>query len=72
MRASRSAPRSTTAASTVVSMYEVGTSFGLDGGVITSDLNFLRLLPTRQKSAIDFGLIKLEPGQDAKASAGTN
>ena len=49
---------------TIVGMYELGTSFGLDGGVITSDLNFLRLLPTRQKSAIDFGLIKLEPGQD--------
>ena len=49
----------------VASMYEVGTSFGLDGGVITSDLNFLRILPTRKKSAIDFGLIKLEPGQDA-------
>jgi putative ABC transport system permease protein len=50
---------------TIVGMYELGTSFGLDGGVITSDLNFLRLLPTRQKSAIDFGLINLEPGQDA-------
>ncbi len=50
---------------TIAGMYEVGTSFGLDGGVITSDLNFLRLLPTREKSAIDFGLIKLEPGQDA-------
>jgi putative ABC transport system permease protein len=49
----------------VASMYEVGTSFGLDGGVISSDLNFLRILPTRKKSAIDFGLIKLEPGQDA-------
>ena len=49
----------------IAGMYEVGTSFGLDGGVITSDLNFLRLLPTRQKAAIDFGLIKLEPGQDA-------
>ena len=49
----------------VASMYEVGTSFGLDGGVIRSDLNFLRILPTRKKSAIDFGLIKLEPGQDA-------
>jgi putative ABC transport system permease protein len=47
----------------IASMYEVGTSFGLDGGVITSDLNFLRILPTRQKSAIDFGLIKLQPGQ---------
>jgi putative ABC transport system permease protein len=50
----------------VVGMYEVGTSFGLDGGIITSDLNFLRILPTRRKSAIDFGLIRLEPGQDTK------
>ena len=51
---------------TIAGMYRIGTSFGLDGGVITSDLNFLRLLPTRKKSAIDFGLIKLEPGQDAQ------
>ncbi len=49
----------------IAGMYQVGTSFGLDGGIITSDLNFLRILPTRKKSAIDFGLIKLEPGQDA-------
>jgi putative ABC transport system permease protein len=48
----------------IVSMYEVGTSFGLDGGVVTSDLNFLRLLPSRNKSAIDFGFIQLAPGQD--------
>jgi putative ABC transport system permease protein len=51
----------------IVGMYELGTSFGLDGGVITSDLNFLRILPTRKKSAIDFGLIKLGPGEDAGA-----
>lgn len=50
----------------IVGMYELGTSFGLDGGVITSDLNFLRLLPSRQKSAIDFGLIKIEAGQDPR------
>ena len=49
----------------IAGMYKVGTSFGLDGGVITSDLNFLRLLPSRDKSAIDFGLIRLKPGQDA-------
>jgi putative ABC transport system permease protein len=48
----------------VAGMYEIGTSFGLDGGVITSDLNFLRILPTRKRSAIDFGLINLEPGYD--------
>lgn len=51
----------------VAGMYEVGTSFGLDGGVITSDLNFLRLLPTRKKAAIDLGLVKLSPGEDAEA-----
>jgi putative ABC transport system permease protein len=51
---------------TVAGMYQVGTSFGLDGGIITSDLNFLRLLPTRNKSAIDFGLIKLKPDQDSQ------
>lgn len=50
---------------TIASMYQVGTSFGLDGGIITSDLNFLRILPTRKRSAIDFGLIKLEPDYDA-------
>ena len=49
----------------IAGMYQVGTSFGLDGGIITSDLNFLRILPTRKRSAIDFGLIKLEPGRDA-------
>jgi putative ABC transport system permease protein len=49
----------------VTGMYQVGTSFGLDGGVITSDLNFLRILPSRKKSSIDLGLIKLEPGHDA-------
>lgn len=50
---------------TIASMYKVGTSFGLDGGVVTSDLNFLRLLPSRDKSAIDFGFIRLTPGQNA-------
>ncbi|HSM29936.1 MAG TPA: hypothetical protein VK854_04480, partial [Woeseiaceae bacterium] len=49
----------------VTGMYAVGTSFGLDGGVITSVLNFLRILPSRKKSAIDLGLIRLEPGRDA-------
>ncbi|MBV1906103.1 MAG: ABC transporter permease DevC [Pseudomonadales bacterium] len=49
----------------IAGMYQVGTSFGLDGGVITSDLNFLRILPTRKKAAIDFGLIKLKQGQNA-------
>jgi putative ABC transport system permease protein len=47
------------------SLYAVGTSFGLDGGVVSSDLNFLRVFPDRKFSAIDLGLIHLEPGADA-------
>ncbi len=46
----------------VVDLYAVGTSFGLDGGIITSDLNFRRMFPDRLESAIDLGLIRLKPG----------
>lgn len=46
----------------VVDLYSVGTSFGLDGGIITSDLNFRRIFPDRLESAIDLGLIRLKPG----------
>ena len=47
---------------TVVDLYSVGTSFGLDGGIISSDLNFLRIFQKRPKSNIDLGLVSLEPG----------
>jgi putative ABC transport system permease protein len=47
---------------TVVDLYSIGTSFGLDGGIITSDLNFRRMFPDRQESSIDLGLIRLRPG----------
>jgi putative ABC transport system permease protein len=47
---------------TVVDLYAVGTSFGLDGGIVTSDLNFRRIFPDRLESAIDLGLIRLKPG----------
>jgi putative ABC transport system permease protein len=49
---------------TVTSLYAVGTSFGLDGGLITSDLNFLRMFPKHKESAITVGLIHLDPGQN--------
>jgi putative ABC transport system permease protein len=51
----------------IVGLYTIGTSFGLDGGVYTSDLNMLRMFPDRNRSAIDLGLIHLEPGADPKA-----
>ncbi|MBD2692394.1 ABC transporter permease DevC [Anabaena catenula] len=49
----------------VVGLFRLGTSFGVNGNIVTSDVNFLRLLGKRRKQGlIDFGLIKLEPGAD--------
>jgi putative ABC transport system permease protein len=35
--------------------------------LITSDLNFLRILPQRQKGLIDIGVVRLAPGTNAEA-----
>ncbi|MBI4780317.1 MAG: FtsX-like permease family protein [Oscillatoriophycideae cyanobacterium NC_groundwater_1537_Pr4_S-0.65um_50_18] len=48
-----------------------GASFAADGNVITSDLNFLRVLPNRHPAQISAGLIKLEPGIDPQQMAAT-
>ncbi|MGI9291113.1 MAG: ABC transporter permease DevC [Gammaproteobacteria bacterium] len=48
----------------VADTYELGTSFGFDGSMITSDLNFLRIFDERKPSNIDLGLIKLNSGED--------
>ncbi len=40
-------------------LFSVGTSFGADGTIITSDVNFLRLFPERKQGLIDIGVIKL-------------
>lgn len=45
-------------------IFKVGTSFGIDGTLITSDLNFLRIFSNRKKGFINLGLVKLKPGQD--------
>ncbi len=41
-------------------LFSVGTSFGADGTIITSDVNFLRLFPERKQGLIDIGVIKLK------------
>jgi putative ABC transport system permease protein len=47
----------------VKGMFEMGASFGSDGTVITSDLNFIRLFDTqRTNGLIDIGAIALKPG----------
>ena len=54
---------------TVEGLFQLGTSFGVDGTLVTSDSNFLRLLPIRQKGLIDIGVIRLRAGADATRCA---
>ncbi len=49
---------------TVGGLFEMGTSFGIDGSILTSEDNFLRLFPNRQRTQIDVGLIRIRPGED--------
>jgi putative ABC transport system permease protein len=49
-------------------LFTLGTSFGIDAAVITSDLNFLRIFPHRDPGLIDIGLIELVPGADPVAA----
>jgi putative ABC transport system permease protein len=45
-------------------LFEMGTSFGIDGSILTSEDNFLRLFPSRPRTQIDLGLIRIRPGED--------
>jgi putative ABC transport system permease protein len=49
----------------VVGLFDMGTSFGIDGTVITSDDNWLRMFPERPRSEIQLGLVRLQEGRDA-------
>ncbi|MDZ8064809.1 MAG: ABC transporter permease DevC [Nostoc sp. DedQUE08] len=53
----------------VEGLFTLGASFGADGNLITSDLNFFRIFSNRQKGLIDIGLIRLKPGADANVVA---
>ena len=56
---------------TVGGLVEIGATFGADGNIVTSDLNFLRLFSQRDKSLIDIGVIKLQPDADTSAVINT-
>ncbi|MBD2663664.1 DevC protein [Richelia sinica FACHB-800] len=45
-----------------IGLFELGTSFGVDGNLMTSDVNFLRIFSQRQSNEIDLGMIKVKPG----------
>jgi putative ABC transport system permease protein len=51
----------------VVGLFKMGTSFGIDGTIITSDDNWLRLFPDRPRSEVQLGLINLVSGADVDA-----
>ncbi|CEJ43265.1 ABC transporter permease protein, DevC protein [Umezakia ovalisporum] len=54
---------------TISGTFKLGASFGADGTLISSNENFLRLLPQRQAGSISLGLINVEPGYDSQQVA---
>jgi putative ABC transport system permease protein len=46
----------------VAGVFQLGIGFGSLGNVVTSDQNFLRIVPYRDQTMIDIGLIRLKPG----------
>jgi putative ABC transport system permease protein len=51
----------------VAGLVEIGPSFGIDGTVITSVDNWLRLFPDRPRNEIQLGLVSLKEGADPEA-----
>lgn len=51
----------------VVGLFDMGTSFGIDGAIMTSSDNWLRLFPERSRDEIQMGLITLNQGADHEA-----
>jgi putative ABC transport system permease protein len=52
----------------VVGLIEIGPSFGADGNIVLSDVNFRRLVKERLVSAVDLVAIRLRPGSDIAAT----
>jgi putative ABC transport system permease protein len=51
----------------VAGLYQMGTSFGIDGSFMTSTDNWLRLFPDSPRNQIQLGLIRLREGADRNA-----
>jgi putative ABC transport system permease protein len=47
-------------------LFEMGTSFGIDGTIVVSDLTFLAVHPERSPSAVSIGLVRTIPGADPR------
>ncbi|NEO83266.1 MAG: FtsX-like permease family protein [Spirulina sp. SIO3F2] len=48
-------------------LFEMGSSFGADGNLITSDVNFRRIFPERDRGSIEIGVIQTEPSANVEA-----
>lgn len=48
----------------VVGLFTVGSSFGSDALLITSEVNFLRIFKTREAGEINIGLVKIKPNKN--------
>jgi putative ABC transport system permease protein len=46
----------------VAGLFKLGTSFGADGNIITSDLTYAKIFPSLDPTLISIGVIKLKPG----------
>lgn len=55
---------------TVRGLFRQGTSFGIDGTIVTSDLNFQRIFARRAASPVGLGLVRVEPGVDPETVRG--
>ncbi|WP_376097711.1 ABC transporter permease DevC [Roseomonas sp. CCTCC AB2023176] len=53
---------------TIVGTIEIGPSFGADGNMVLSDVNFRRIVPGRNVSQVDLVAIKLRDGADPAAA----
>jgi putative ABC transport system permease protein len=52
----------------VVGLVEIGPSFGADGNVVLSEVNFRRVVKERQVAAVDLVAIRLRPGASPTAT----
>ena len=52
----------------IVGLVEIGPSFGADGNVVLSEVNFRRVIKERAFSNVDLVAIKLVPGADREAA----
>jgi putative ABC transport system permease protein len=52
----------------IVGLVTIGPSFGADGNLVVSEVNFRRMVPVRQAANTDIVAIRLKPGTDIAAT----